>query len=212
MKPEFLRSKIQKALQGELPGDLAHDEMSPPQRLKNKRPPSTGFIEAAVAVVIGLQENQWYFTVIRRPTYDGAHSGQIAFPGGKRDATDAHLIETASRECFEEIGLLLQEAQYVGKLSPVYIPVSGFFLHPFVYVIDEFPAFIPDEREVDAIHLLAIDILMKDEIKGAMRIEHQGTNTFFHAPCFHFGDIQIWGATAIVLNELRWVLSDSDID
>ena len=206
MTTDAIRKFLSEALKDELPGDLAHDEMSPPKRLKNKRPPATGYKEAAVAVVIGLHQEELHFSVIQRPTYDGAHSGQIAFPGGKKDPSDAHLVETACRECFEEIGLALDAVYHVGKLSPVYIPVSGFELQPFVYVIDAFPSLIPDEREVEEIYFLPLIKLLDEGNKGLITIEHQPSNTVFDAPCFHFGSVQIWGATAIVLNELKYVL------
>jgi 8-oxo-dGTP pyrophosphatase MutT (NUDIX family) len=206
MTAEALRKFLSDALRDDLPGDLAHDEMSPPQRLKNKRTPATGFKEAAVAVVIGLHQDQLHFTVIQRPTYDGAHSGQIAFPGGKKDPSDLHLNETACRECFEEIGLSLDAIHHAGKLTPVYIPVSGFELHPYVYVIGAFPELIPDEREVEAIHFLRLHDLLNKDIKGFIQIEQKGNSLTFQAPCFHFGSLQIWGATAIVLNELKFVL------
>jgi 8-oxo-dGTP pyrophosphatase MutT (NUDIX family) len=201
-----LRNELNKALQNSLPGERAHDELSPPQRLKQKHPPSEGAIEAAVAVVVCSHEKNTHIVVIRRPIYPGVHSGQIAFPGGKRDESDTDLLQTAIRECMEEIGLKLSDEHLLGALTPVYIPVSGFIMHPFVFCMPTLPPFEKDPREVDAVHLIPMKDLLLDERVGEIRIGKEESPTSFTAPCFHFNEATIWGATAIVLNELKHVL------
>ena len=79
--------------------------------------------------------------LIERTAYNGHHSGQIAFPGGKAEVTDSSLQETALREFFEETGSD-KTPIVIGKLTPVYIPVSGFMVQPFVSYIHQKPNFL----------------------------------------------------------------------
>ena len=83
--------------------------------------------KSAVGIVLYPEVATANCVLIERPSYDGAHSGQISFPGGKMDLEDPHLEYTARRECFEEIDLPMESGQLIGGLTDVYIPVSNFF-------------------------------------------------------------------------------------
>src|SRR3989339_1430524 len=98
-----------------LPGKEAHLKMAPSPRvitLVQELAPPAQARESAVLVFLtppklaGREQLlDWELLLIRRNTYDGVHSGQIAFPGGKRDSEDPDLIATACREAFEELGI-----------------------------------------------------------------------------------------------------------
>ena len=70
--------------------------------------------------------------LILRKTYKGVHSAQIGFPGGKLEATDGSLRDTALRETEEEIGVKQNKVVVLKKLTEVYIPPSNFLVQPFI--------------------------------------------------------------------------------
>lgn len=142
-----------------------------------------------------------------RPSYNGAHSGQVSLPGGKFDAEDGDLQHTALRECYEEIGVR-EDVELLGTLTRLYIPVSHFMVTPFVGICHRSnPAFIPHEREVKSIVRLTLtELLAADSVKqGPVSID--GNDTLqMDAPYFLSEDYKIWGATAMILSELKAVL------
>ena len=117
-------------LQKPLPGSKYQNELLPSNRSNTPLTPKEVLTEAAVAVIIGLGECPLVF-LMKRAQYDGHHSGQISFPGGKRDPHDANLVQTAIRETFEEIGIQLEPNRFLGALTPLPIAVSGFMVSPF---------------------------------------------------------------------------------
>ncbi|MFM7006730.1 MAG: NUDIX hydrolase [Flavobacteriales bacterium] len=195
---------LQERLTQALPGALAH---APYMRYRKqfangspqKRP-------AAVAIHFYYTNEEWYFILIERSSYNGQHSGQMAFPGGKPEATDPHLEFTARRESFEEIGIPISSGQHLQTLSKVWIPVSGFEVSPFVFLHEAAPLLQPDPREVQEIICVALSDLLKEEscIQTDIRVP-EGTILKDH-PCFFLNDKIVWGATALMLNELRMLL------
>lgn len=143
--------------------------------------------------------------IIRRPSYEGIHSGQLALPGGKKDDSDANAMHTAIRETKEEVGVDVPETDVIGELSPLYIPPSNFLVHPFVAWMDERPHFIPDPREVDAILEVKLSTFVDPAVKSRQRI-YIGANTFVDAPCYVIGENYLWGATAMMFAELEAML------
>jgi 8-oxo-dGTP pyrophosphatase MutT (NUDIX family) len=147
--------------------------------------------------------------LIQRSEYQGKHSGQIAFPGGKMEADDPDLIYTARRECYEEVGIPMHEGEYIRSLSPVYIPVSNFKMTPYFFYHEIQPITTHNEREVQQIIPLGLDALAHH-----LPIEHRTleieVNSLFtrEVPGFSHGPHWIWGATALVLQQLRIAYSD----
>jgi 8-oxo-dGTP pyrophosphatase MutT (NUDIX family) len=145
--------------------------------------------------------------VIQRTVYEGTHSGQIAFPGGKWETTDHSMKETALRECWEEIGVTADELDYVGKLTDVFTSVSSFLIEPHVfYWKAPRTNFTLSEREVAAVY--AIDLCQLQDDANIVQIDVPIRNGIVlkAVPHFVLNDIRIWGATAIMLSELREVL------
>ena len=150
-------------LSSDLPGEAAHapykryrQQLEEIHAAQIRRP-------AAVAIHFYLKNAAWHFILIERSTYNGQHSGQMAFPGGKPEATDPHLEYTARRESFEEIGIPINTGRHLKTLSTVWIPVSGYEVSPFVYVHEEAPLLQPDSREVQEIISVALSDLLKEE-------------------------------------------------
>ena len=146
-----------------------------------------------------------YSALIRRPTYDGLHSAQLALPGGKSEESDSSLTFTSLRETKEEVGIDVDEKNVLGKLSPVYIPVSNFLVHPFVGQLNQKPNWIPDRHEVEEVIEFPISVLFDPAAKDRKRILI-GKNMFIDAPCYIINGQILWGATAMIFSELEMIL------
>ena len=201
-------AKIHAAISASLPGENAHLIMNPSGRGSSSeaRKKATNYRESAVAIVLfNVGENR-EIILIQRPDYIGAHGGQISFPGGKKDLEDEDLKATAIRECQEEIGLKLEDRHLLGQLTPVFIPVSNFHVQPYLFFYDQTPLFMKDEREVLSIFSISIADLLNDSTISTMEIEIKGDRTYKNIPCFSINEKKIWGATALILSELKEVL------
>jgi 8-oxo-dGTP pyrophosphatase MutT (NUDIX family) len=204
------REKLAKHIEFHLPGESAHIELAPTNRPLSSfaRKNSSTYKESAVAVILIPEKQDLRIVLIQRPTYDGAHSGQISFPGGKKEHTDSSLLETAIRECFEEIGVKLEPKDYLGQLTSVFIPVSQFDMEPHVFYLDQKPTFTPDHFEVDTIFSIsALDLLQEESIQYVSLPTSKGV-IMKNIPCFYLEEKVIWGATALVLNELKEILNN----
>ncbi len=200
--------KIAQTIRHQLPGEKAHLPLSPLHRpvtsevIQNL----TEYKESAVAVVLFEVETTLQCILIQRTEYTGKHSGQISFPGGKKDNEDADLLATAIRECLEEVGVDISSSEYLGKLTQVFIPVSGFLVEPHVFYYPEVPVFVQQEREVAAVFTISLDELLAQDVISEMKVETENALVKLKVPCFKIRDKQIWGATALILNELREIL------
>ena len=165
--------------------------------------------KASVLLCFYERKDELYLTLIKRTTYDGPHSGQISFPGGKPVSLDSSLWDTAKREFKEELGVDLSSASPLLTLSRVYIPPSNFLVTPFVTVVKKKPFFHLDSREV----ALKIDISLYElihlKIKQCPILE--GNHKGVVVPCYVHEGHMIWGATAMVLSEFILFLKERTI-
>lgn len=205
--PEAFRAALQLRLQQPLPGSAAQDAMSSRARLPlnaylSKHPDHR---TSAVLMMLYPVDRMVHTMIIRRPSYEGVHSGQLALPGGKKEDADTSEMHTALRETMEEVSVAVNELQIIGRLTPLYIPPSNFLVHPFVAWLDERPSFRPDPREVDVIIEVPLSHFVNPEVKARQRI-YIGANTFVDAPCYLIGENNLWGATAMMFAELEAIL------
>ncbi|HQQ94958.1 MAG TPA: CoA pyrophosphatase [Bacteroidia bacterium] len=200
---DILRARLSETL----PGTEAHSLMMPSHRklVSADSLLEGSFKPGAVLVLLCYDKSKRYFIpLIQRFSYEGHHSGQVALPGGKPESGDADLQETALRECFEEIGLG-HDVEVLGGLSPLYISVSGFLVHPFVAVYKkEVESFVPHEREVEEVLKFFLDELLDEKNKQIGEVQLPGGH--LEAPYFALSDKRVWGATAMILSEFREVL------
>ena len=159
--------------------------------------------ESAVLILIHPHQGDAAITLIKRPIYEGVHSGQMAFPGGKKDDSDETLLHTALREVHEEVGIQLPTEKKYYVLNEIFIPPSQLLVQPFATVLNHEPIFIPNENEVAQlvpIPLAHFGAKMKTEQMEIFMPHIQETKT---VPAIRFEEYLIWGATAMMLFELR---------
>ena len=204
---DFLR-KLQHGFSSDLPGVHAHKIMSPINRLIDPLSDDErlNYRKSAVGILCFPYNNTIQFVLLQRPEYEGNHSAQISFPGGKREENDESLEHTARRETYEEIGVELTANNLLGQLSEIYIPISNFTIEPFVYFLESEPSILPDEREVASVHIISIDDLLNDENVKTMDMKLITGIKMKNVPYFLLNDKIVWGATAIMLSELKEML------
>lgn len=202
-----LKKYLLEQLSYDLPGAIAHQEAAPYRKVDYDSLDLNTVKKSGVLVLFYQKENEPHLVLIQRPIYNGTHSGQIAFPGGKVEESDRDIIHTALREANEEVGVLMNDVEVLGQLSNVYIPVSNFLVTPVMGVIDYSPRFIPEVREVSEIIELKLSHLTQVEKLGLNKIK-LSNGLKIEAPTFQFHQKIVWGATALMLNELRYLLKD----
>ena len=198
---------LRNGLKSPLPGVDAHLIMSPRpinwKRFDHKRPENHR--KGAVLLLFYPQNGEPFFPLIKRPEYDGVHSGQIALPGGKMEPSDPDLIFTALREASEEVGVDPEQVEILGRLTDLYIAPSNFLVTPVIGISSVKPDFVPEEKEVDRIIQTTIKHLSTPEIRKEKILEI--SNSFsLNTPYFEVEDEMVWGATAMILGELLQLL------
>jgi 8-oxo-dGTP pyrophosphatase MutT (NUDIX family) len=201
--------KLHYLFQQALPGEAAHLEFLP-LRGSSKAAIASGapYRSSAVAIILFENRRGTLSTIItQRQEYNGTHSGQISFPGGKYEPTDKNLLQTAIRECNEEIGIDIREDVLLGQLSQVYIPVSQFLIEPFVFFSKKASFdYHLSEREVATIHEIDLEELFAPQSVIKKDVTYPNGLILKDVPHFQQNRIEIWGATALMLNELKRLL------
>ena len=189
-----------------LPGDIAHEKMTPYKRLNAQDAASNKDLNprlSAVALLLYPKENDICFCLTQRPMYDGTHSGQISLPGGKMEDTDTSLKQTALRETEEEVGIAKNSIIILGELSQIYIPPSNFLVTPFVGYLDETPSFTTN-HEVDGIIEPSLKDLINSNNVTTEKVKTKYGN--FKVPAYNFNNKVVWGATALILSEFEHLI------
>jgi len=159
---------------------------------------------AVLALFYPNKKGETCFLLTQRASYNGTHSAQISFPGGKIEKSDKNLIETALRETFEEVGVLKDKITVVREITDVYIPPSNFLATPFIAYTNKKPNFITN-HEVDH----AFDVLLKDLLDDHNITSINITTSYaknIDVPCFKLNNYIVWRATAMILNEIKELL------
>ena len=156
-------------------------------------------------------KNSIYTLLIQRPLYDGVHSGQVAFPGGRFEESDINLKTTALREAYEEVGIPIKEVEIIGQLTDLYIPPSNFLVTPFIGYVNLQPDFILEKKEVEKI--IPVDLFSLNDIgiKFEKIITHSSGNNI-KTPFYDIDGLTVWGATAMIISELNVIVKESKQD
>ncbi|MCH2488754.1 MAG: CoA pyrophosphatase [Flavobacteriales bacterium] len=203
--------QIVKITKMELPGEAYHLKMAPIERLlelKQKARYSATARKAGVMVLFYPSEsNETHLILILRKTYKGVHSAQVGFPGGKIEPEDESLQHAALRECEEEVGVPSEAISVLKKMTEIYIPPSNFFVQPYLGITAKTPRFIPQEDEVEAL----IEVPLQQFLDDSVRITKTLSTSYatnIEVPAFLLQDHVVWGATAMMLNEVRQMLKE----
>ena len=202
--------QLKQRLQQPLPGEEIQHRMAPISRLQNKylSPENYNPRKSAVMIILFPQDNSIKTVFIERPVYEGVHSGQVGFPGGKYEDADIELKQTALRETFEEIGIDPEKIEVIGRLTDLYINPSNFLVSPFIGYVNEVPHFIADKREVKQIVVYNLFDLNNESIRSEKEINFSGGFTL-KTPYYEIKGLTVWGATAMMVSELNVVIEES---
>ena len=161
-------------------------------------PPSNAKL-AAVAIILFQEDKKLKFFLTRRTSNVDHHKGEISLPGGAQDKGES-FKDTSLRESEEEIGINIS-LELIGKLTPLYAPVSGFLIHPYVWYSKDKPSTTINENEVESIHDIDLDELQDDTTLSTKSIKVKGLSV--DVSSFHFDSCISWGATAMILSEFK---------
>lgn len=151
---------------------------------------------ASILVIIYGQEPKVVMT--EKPKNMKFHAGEISFPGGKLDASDSDLLDTALRETTEEIGLTITRDQVVGQLDPVVTLNSGFLILPFISVINEIPK-LSANCEVEKIFHIPLEPFLKTMAQDP----DPAHNIIQEMYTFEYQNKIVWGASARILKQIH---------
>ncbi len=194
-----------------LPGFEAQLKMAAVERLEelqresllNKKPR-----KAAVMMLIYPINDIAHFVLIERMISKGAHSGQIAFPGGRKEEEDQDDAVTAIRETHEEVGIIPEQQEIITAGTPIYIPPSNYMVAPFLAFAKAELQFTPQPSEVKSI----IEVPLH-ELMDARNVRQHTLSTSYATditvPCYCLQDQVVWGATAMMLAEFKTMLQQS---
>lgn len=202
---------LQEKINNSLPGLEAHIAFYPLRFINNNAQDYLNYRKSAVAIHIYPREessDEFSILLIERSEYEGTHSKQIAFPGGKVDPEDKSFEHTARRESFEEVEIPFDSGTFIGKLTEVNIPVSKFNVMPYVFYHETLPSLKKNEREVNEILSITITELVDESNRKTTSIKVNDELTMPNVPCFIMQEKIIWGATALILNELKIICKE----
>ena len=205
----FGRDLVTRIQQAKLQGEAAHEIYSPPFRtiLTYEEILAKDPKFAAVNILLYLKNNEWYFPLIVRSTNErDRHSGQISFPGGKKEESDINFQETAKRETSEEMGIEPYYMRIIREMSPMYIPPSNFYVRAFVSYTGKNPEFFLQERE--AVELIEFPISTLLEISTEPELRVLPSSRGRAVPVIDFNNYLIWGATSMILSEFSHLLKN----
>ncbi len=190
-----------------LPGRAAQFRMAHVERQLNlsryKTPADAR--QSSVLILLYEEGDRIKLPLILRPDDSGIHSGQVSLPGGKAEQGDENLVSTALRETEEEIGIPASSIEILGKLTQLYIPPSNFLVSPHLGILRTSAHFIPEEKEVVRVIPMDLELLM-DETKVKEKEIRLSTGQSIVTPYYSIEGETVWGATAMILSELKSLL------
>ena len=201
---ENLKEVLQKPLPGREGQNKMASEFYLERRIELEK--LSGHKQSAVCLLFYEKNNEPHFLMIKRPDTHRYHAGQIALPGGSCDAEETYE-QAALRELAEETGIEVTPETILGRLTPLYIPVSNFYIQPVVAYTDKDFAFIKSHEtelclEYSLKEFLALEIAGHKEVVATNKLK-------FKTPYLLVQGFVLWGATAMILSEMKELLKQN---
>lgn len=191
-----------------MPGLKSQLKMAPENRLQEIMSLGQGknAMKSAVLFLFYPDEKGRTTTIfIKRPEYNGVHSGQISFPGGRYEEADKNLLTTALRETYEEIGVSPSDIDIAGKLTDLFIPPSNFLVSPYIGMLKKKPFFVVQPAEVESVIEIGLAGFLNPQNMHFKTITLKGGYSL-QTPCYIINGHIIWGATAMMVSEFTDLL------
>lgn len=207
---ETFIEKLKALLMKGLPGTEIQWQMAPKERFSNfPSEPDKDTREASVLILLYPWQGSVYTLLTQRQNYAGVHSGQISFPGGKREPLDEDSIHTALREAHEEIGIDPSGISVICTLTPLFIPASNMMVTPVL-------GWMPGKPELH-LHAKEVAFVINADLKhlidpASVKVRpYEIRGRVIEIKYFDYEDNIIWGATAMILQELISVIRNENI-
>ena len=176
-------------------------------RLRYYRP-SPDRVDAAVLVPV-TDEATPHIILTRRASHMSSHAGEVAFPGGKCDSTDASIIATALRESREEIGMPEESVEVIGELD-AFTSKVGLRVQPIIGMVPSDLILLPNPGEIESIFRVPVEFFLTEKVSYTHRFRFMGNEVT--VPSFNYGDYVIWGLTAFMIVDLIKRAYDHEVD
>jgi len=167
----------------------------------------SNYKKSAVCLLFYEHDNDVYFALMKRPGTHQYHASQIALPGGSCDGDETYE-QTAIRELHEETGVAITEENIIGRLTPLYIPISNFYIQPIVACINCKPLFEPSKDEVEELIEYKLSGILDESIVSETTV-NLTSGLKIKAPYFNVQGNVLWGATAMLLSEVKQLLKEN---
>jgi 8-oxo-dGTP pyrophosphatase MutT (NUDIX family) len=158
-----------------------------------------GFRRAGVLVPLILGDERADLLFTKRTDHVETHKGQISFPGGMADASDADIVQTALREAEEELGIGANLVDIKGILDDLAVP-SGFIITPVVGILGALPPLTPNPQEVAEAFTVPLAFFCNPANGRSELKEYRGVRN--EVWFYEHGEHDIWGATAMIVRSL----------
>jgi len=193
----------------DLPGWNSHKKMAviPINSITEKAfiPPKDAK-QASVGIIVFKENNKLFFLLTKRTENVEHHKGQVSLPGGAIDRNET-AKNASLRETNEEIGIDSSTLESLGQLSSLYTPVSYFNIHVFLWYSKVQPQIKINNSEVDQVYKIGLDELIDNNLVSNTPINKSGFE--INVPAYNFNECICWGATAMIITELKDIISES---
>ena len=193
----------------DLPGWNSHKKMAviPINSFTEKAfTPPKDAKQASVGIIVFKENNKLFFLLTKRTENVEHHKGQVSLPGGAIDRNET-AKNASLRETNEEIGIDSSTLESLGQLSSLYTPVSYFNIHVFLWYSKVQPQIKINNSEVDQVYKISLDELIDNNLVSNTPINKSGFK--INVPAYNFNECICWGATAMIITELKDIISES---
>ena len=203
---DTLIEKLKNNYSGDLPGEKAQNIMLAKPRVDIAFPNSEEHaIPSAVLILLYPDKDDINFILTERTNEVQHHKGQISLPGGSWEKGE-HLSETAMRETEEEIGIPIDDIKIISELTPLFVKVTGYMIHPFIGYVNHKPKITAHPNEVKNVFTSSISELLNP---CNMQTELWTIReTPVDVPFFKLDKYKVWGATAMILSEFKYCIEE----